>query len=89
MKLNRVPKIIPISKRRPMQNEVLSALSEDPVVLTQHGEAVAVLVDPNQWNQLIDELEEWQDSFEAMEARYQITVGKEEIVEFKSSQSGQ
>ncbi|MFQ5796297.1 MAG: type II toxin-antitoxin system Phd/YefM family antitoxin [Candidatus Bipolaricaulia bacterium] len=38
------------SKLRQTQNEVLEKLSEGPVVLTQHGEATAVLVDPEQWN---------------------------------------
>lgn len=51
-------------------------------MLTQHGEAVAVMVDPKQWNQLIEDLEMWRDSFEAMEARYQIAVGEEEVIEF-------
>ncbi len=42
-------------------------------------------VDPDQWNQLLEELEDWRDSFEATEARYKIAVGEEEVVEFKPS----
>ena len=77
--MNRVPKIIPISKLRQTQKDVLAELSETPVVLTQHGEAVAVLVDRSQWNQLLEELEDWRDSYEALEERYKIAVGQEEV----------
>lgn len=80
--MNAVPKLIPISKLRQTQSEVLEKLPEGPVVLTQRGEAIAVLVEPEQWNRLIEELEIWQDSFDAMEARYRIATGEEEVIDW-------
>lgn len=67
--MSTVPEIVPISKLRHTQNEILAKLSEGPVVLTQHGEAAAVLVDPKQWNRLIEELEDLYDALDAIEAR--------------------
>lgn len=52
-----IPELVPISKLRLTQNEILGKFSQSPVVLTQHGEAAAVLVDPKMWNDLLEELE--------------------------------
>lgn len=79
-----VPRLVPISKLRQIQGEILEKLSEGPVVLTQHGEAAAVLVDPEEWNRLIEELEIWQDSFDAMEAKYRIAIGEEEVIDWSA-----
>jgi len=81
-----VPKLVPISKLRQRQNEILAKLSESPVVLTQHGEAVAVLVGPEMWNQLLEELETWQDSFDAVEAKYRILTGEEEVIGWEEAE---
>jgi len=78
-----VPELVPISKLRQTQNEILARLSRSPVVLTQHGEAVAVLVDPEMWNQLLEDLETWQDSFDALEVKYRILNGEEEVVDWE------
>lgn len=80
--MNAVPKLIPISKLRQTQNEILEQLSEGPVVLTQRGEAAVVLVDPEQWNRLIEELEYWRDSHDAMEARHRVAIGEDEVVDW-------
>jgi len=77
-----IPELIPISRLRHRQNEVLEKLSEAPVVLTQHGEARAVLVCPDMWNRLLEELETWQDSFDALEAKYRIATGEEEVLDW-------
>jgi len=77
-----VPELIPISRLRHKQNEVLEKLSQAPVVLTQHGKAKAVLVDPDMWNRLLEELETWQDSFDALEAKYRIATGEEELLDW-------
>ena len=83
-----VPELMPISSLRHTQNEVLSKLPSSPVVLTQHGRAVAVLVDPGVWNDLLEELETWQDSFAALEAKYQIAVGAE-VIDWETSRANQ
>jgi len=82
-----VPELVPISKLRQTQNEVLARLSQSPVVLTQHGEAAAVLVDPEMWNKLLEELEAWQDSFDALEVKYRILSGEERVVDWEEAEA--
>ena len=84
-----IPELMPISRLRQTQNEILKKLPESPVVLTQHGRAVAVLVDPEMWNDLVAELETWQDSFAALEAKYQVAVGEEEVIDWEASKAVQ
>ncbi len=84
-----IPELIPISMLRQTQNDILGKLSEAPVVLTQHGRAVAVLADPDMWNELIEELETWQDSFAALEAKYQIAIGEQEVIDWEASKAQQ
>jgi prevent-host-death family protein len=64
-----IPDIVGISDLRLRQNEVLSRLHKGPVVLTQHSRAVAVLVSPEQWNEIIERLEEAEDALDILEAR--------------------
>lgn len=78
-----VPELIPISKLRHVQNEILARLREGPVVLTQHGEAAAVLVDPTTWNRLLAELEDLTDAIDALEAR-----AEEGTVDFEEYAAG-
>ena len=85
--MQRVPELMPISKLRQTQNELLSRLPESPVVLTQHGRAVAVLIDPEMWNDLLEELETWQDSFAALEAKYQVALGEQEVLDWDETRA--
>jgi hypothetical protein len=77
--------LIPISRLRKEQDEVLARLAEGPVVLTQYGDAAAVLVDPDQWNQIIEELETWIDSFDALEQQLALASGEDEVVEWEAA----
>jgi prevent-host-death family protein len=77
-----IPELMPISELRLRQNEVLSKLPEGAVVLTQHGRAVAVLVSPQQWNNLIEELEDLEDVLEAAEIKRRIETGEEAVTEW-------
>lgn len=64
-----IPALMGISALRLRQNEVLQKLKEGPLVLTQRSQPVAVLVDPKQWNELMERLEELEDALEVAEAR--------------------
>ncbi len=80
--MNPMPKTVPISDLRQRQNEILSKLSEEPVLLTQHGRAAAVLVDPEQWNRLLEEFEDMYLALEAIEIKARIDRGEEEITDW-------
>jgi prevent-host-death family protein len=52
-----IPELVPLSALRARQGEVLAKLRQGPLVLTQHGRAVAVLVSPEEWNALHQDLQ--------------------------------
>jgi prevent-host-death family protein len=70
-----VPDLIPISELRQRQKDILDGLEREPVVLTQHGVAVAVLVDPRQWNALMAMVEDLDDTVAALESRLALATG--------------
>lgn len=74
-----IPEIVPISGLRTRQNELLRSLGQGPIVLTQHGRAAAVLVSPEQWNHLIETLEDLSDSLDAIEMKARIAGGQEPV----------
>ena len=57
-----VPEIYGVSDLRVRQNEILAKLREGPVVLTQRTRAVAVMLSPERWNELLEELDNLQDA---------------------------
>ena len=78
-----IPNLFPISELRQRQNKILQMLSDGPVVLTQHGRASVVLVSPEQWNEMVNELEDLQDALDAIEARQdsEPTISYEDYIE--------
>jgi prevent-host-death family protein len=64
-----IPRLVPISDLRIRQNVVLAHVAEGPVVLTQHGRAAAVLVEPELWNELVEQLEDLQDALDVLRGR--------------------
>ncbi len=74
-----IPELVPISGLRTRQNEILDQLASRPVVLTQHGRAAAVLVSPEQWNLLVEMVEDLTDALDALEMRARIASGEETV----------
>lgn len=64
-----IPEVVPISELRTRQNELLNQLPDKPVVLTQHGRTVAVMVGPEPYNELLEHIEDLQLALDAVEAR--------------------
>ena len=52
-----IPSVRPISSLRHNQDQILAAMDEEPVVLSQRGSERAVLVSVEQWNQMVELLE--------------------------------
>jgi prevent-host-death family protein len=59
--VNKVPELVPISEMRTHQAAILEQLKQGPIVLTHHSKAAAVMIDPEQWNRLMEELEDARD----------------------------
>lgn len=64
-----MPKVVPISDMRTRQNDLLETAAENPVLLTQHGRAVAVLLGPEPYNRLLERVEDLELALDAVEAR--------------------
>lgn len=64
-----IPQTLPISDLRFKQNETLEGLDQGPVLLTKQGKAAAMLVSPDQWNQLIELIEDLQLALDAVEVQ--------------------
>ena len=62
------PKLMSLSEVGQRQAEILSALNEGPLVLTQENRAAVVLVDADYWNQMVEELKDLRDTLDAMDA---------------------
>lgn len=56
--MNRIPRIMSITELRTNQTEIVDSLKDGPIVLTRQGRAAAVLVHPQQWNDLIQQVED-------------------------------
>lgn len=85
--MDAVPEMIPISKLRLVQNEVLRKLDNGPVVLAQRSKAAAVLVSPKQWNELLARLELLEDSLDAVEIKERIASGEEKVMDWKTEEA--
>ena len=81
-----IPEIIPISDIRQRQNEILQQLSNGPIVLTQHGKAAAVLVDPEQWNSFMEELDDLRDVLTLYKQDRAITAGQLEFEDINTDE---
>lgn len=67
-----VPRTLPISDLRFKQTETLDELKTGPVLLTRQGKAAAMLVAPEQWNSLVEAIEDLQLALNAREARQDV-----------------
>lgn len=81
--MNPIPYTIPISDLRFQQSDVLNQVTESPVVLTKQGRAVAVLVDPDYWNAVIDELDDLADALAVAQAKLALATGEEELTDWE------
>jgi PHD/YefM family antitoxin component YafN of YafNO toxin-antitoxin module len=55
--MNKVLPTMPVSDLRTQQANILGQLKETPILLTQRGQGAGVLVHPDTWNKLIEQLE--------------------------------
>jgi prevent-host-death family protein len=62
-----IAEVAPISDLRHRQNEIIEALVEGPVILTQRGHGTAVLLSMEQWKQMVRQLEEFGEALEDAE----------------------
>ncbi len=62
--MDAIPELVPISELRTRSQEILARLQHGAVILTHRGRAVAVLVSPQQWNEVHQELRKLEAALE-------------------------
>jgi PHD/YefM family antitoxin component YafN of YafNO toxin-antitoxin module len=67
---------VPVTELRTRQPEIFDALSEAPVLLTRQGHGAGVLVHPNTWNQIIEDLKHYRRLARIERARREMDSGK-------------
>ncbi len=67
------PSVMPISSMRKYQAKVMAELKQRPVVFTQRGHGIAVLISIEQWELLMERLEDLEDALTMLEARMEDT----------------
>jgi len=69
--MEKVMETLPVSELRSHQAEVISRLQKAPILLTQRGRGAGVLVHPDQWNEIVELLLDYED----------ITLAQERMLE--------
>ncbi len=62
---NPIPQTVPISELRRQQDKILKMAKSAPVVLMSRSEPAAVLVSPQEWNQIVNRLKQLEALHEA------------------------
>jgi prevent-host-death family protein len=75
------PQIEPITELRRDPLQVLGKLRKGPVFLTQRSQRAAVMISPEQWDRIVEQIEELEDAVAIYKTRYEVATGKTEMVE--------
>lgn len=67
---------IPVTDLRTNQPEIFESLKEAPVLLTRQGHGAGVLVHPDTWNQLIDDVKRYKRLARIERARREMDAGQ-------------
>lgn len=84
--MDRVMKTLSLSDFRTHQVETLAGIQNAPVVLTQNGRGAALLVAPEQWNTLLDRLEDLEDAVAALSMELAIERNEVQVQTITDSQ---
>jgi prevent-host-death family protein len=89
-----IAEVAPISDLRHRQHEIIEALVEGPVILTQRGHGTAVLLSMEQWKQMVRQLRElWEVLEEAEDVRAvdeieaRIASGEESLLDWTMAEA--
>lgn len=76
IELMRVPQTVSMNDIKNRTASVTAKFSQGPVVLMNRATPQAVLVSPEQWNAVLDSLEEMQDAILTLRAELEIATGE-------------
>jgi len=76
-----MPTIIPISEAKPRLAALIDTSETEDVILTRRGRAAAVLVSAARYAQMLDRIEDLEDSLSAYETAGEPTLSAEAVHE--------
>lgn len=79
--MNTLPKMASISELRHNHLDVFAQLAGGPVVIANRNQPTAVLVSPEQWDAIAEELEDLRDTIAGLEALLRLERGEEGTAE--------
>jgi PHD/YefM family antitoxin component YafN of YafNO toxin-antitoxin module len=66
---------VPVTELRTRQPEIFEELKESPILLTRQGHGAGVLVHPDTWNQLVEDLRHYRRLARIERARRDLDAG--------------
>ena len=85
--MERMPELAHVSDLRKRQSEILDRLKEGPVLLASKTHQPAVLVSVSQWNQMVDRLDELEDTVAALSAELALASGEDELIDWDAAEA--
>ena len=79
IELMRVPQTVSMNDIKNRTAPVTAKFSAGPIVLMNRATPQAVLVSPQQWNAILDSLEEMQDAILTLQAELEIATGQNQV----------
>ena len=73
--MNKLPQTATVSDIRHRHLDVIDKAKKSPVMLSSRGEPVAVIVSPDQWNKIVERLEDLDDLVLGLEALLELERG--------------
>lgn len=80
--MNKLPQTATISDIRHRHLDVLHKAMDSPVMLSSNGKPVAVVVSPEQWDKIVERLEDLDDLVIGLEALLELEQGAETTTPF-------
>ncbi|MCL1906890.1 MAG: type II toxin-antitoxin system Phd/YefM family antitoxin [Propionibacteriaceae bacterium] len=74
-----MPTIIPISEAKPRLAELIDKSDTEDIVVTRRGHAAAVIVSVDRYSDLLDRIEDAEDSLAIYQAEGEETIPAEEV----------
>ena len=84
--MNPLPKMASISELRHNHLDVFAQLAGGPVVIANRNQPTAVLVSPEQWDAIAEELDDLRDTITGLEALLRLERGEGETSELTAEQ---
>ncbi|MDR0960257.1 MAG: type II toxin-antitoxin system Phd/YefM family antitoxin [Propionibacteriaceae bacterium] len=75
-----MPTIVPISEAKPRLAALIDASDTEDVILTRRGRAAAVLVSAQRYSDLLDRVEDLEDSLAVARSRGEQTISASDII---------